>query len=134
MSTTLIEIPEWETVTLIEAIWMSSGMIALFLTALRMPPLVRDSRNARELHERDLYVIARGYLRRELIRMTQALCVISIGVYAAVEPSAVPGPARISIVGLVITGVLIAISLLVALQSYLDWRDREEVRRIVGGI
>jgi hypothetical protein len=133
IATTLIEIPQWSTVTLIEAVWLLAGVIAFAFAALRMRPLLDDFRRAVEAREDDVCIIARGYLRRELIRVAQSLCVISVGLYAAAEAPAVPGPARISIIGLVVTAVLIAISVLVALQSFLDWRDRNEIRRILGG-
>lgn len=127
----IIEIPSWGTLTLIEAIWLWSGLLALTFAGLRMSPLLDDYRLAGKTSERDLSVIARGYLRRELIRVAQACTIIAIGVYTALEPSSVPGPARTSVVGLVITAALILLSLLVSLQSYLDWRDREEVKWIL---
>lgn len=130
--TTLIEIPQWHTFTIIEAIWLFSGLLALAISGFRLRPLLNDLAVARKTGERDLYVIARGYLRRELVRVGQALCIVGIGVYSASEPPAIPGPAVVSIVGLVITAVLLVISFLVSLQSYLDWRDREEVRKILG--
>jgi hypothetical protein len=133
ISATIIEIPQWGTVTLIETVWLASGLVAFVFAALRMRPLLADYRLAVEAGEDDVCIIARGYLRRETIRVAQAVCVISIGLYAAVDAPVVPGPARVSIVGLVITGVLITISLLVALQSFLDWRDRNEIRRILRG-
>jgi hypothetical protein len=133
IAATIVEIPQWGNVTLIEAIWLLAGVVAFAFAALRMRPLLKDYQRAGEAGEADICIIAKGYLRRELIRMAQSLCVISVGLYAAAEAPAVPGSARISIVGLVVTGVLIAISALVAFQSFFDWRDRNEIRRILGG-
>lgn len=126
-----IEIPSWSTVTLIEALWLGSGLIAMSFALLRIRPLRDDVRNAIILGEHDLCVIAKGYFRRELIRIGQATCVIGIGIYAATEPSPVSGPARTTLTGLIITAVLILISGLVSLQSFLDWRDRENIKRIL---
>lgn len=131
---TLIEIPQWETINLIEAIWLGSGLLALSFAALRTPALLRDYRDALIANEPDICIIARGYLRREIIRIAQAICVVGIGTYAAQEPPLTPGPAQISVTGLVLTAVLILISLLVALQSFFDWRDRGDIRRIVGKV
>ena len=128
---TLIEIPQWSTVNLIELVWLCSGALALVFALARLRPLSTDYTNARASGEPDLVIIARGYLRREIIRVGQAASIIGIGLYAALEPPAIPGPARVSITGLVITAALISIALLVALQSYLDWRDREGVRWIL---
>jgi hypothetical protein len=133
IASTLIEVPQWENATLIEVIWLVSGLFALTLTLLRLPVLLRDYRYAQERGDGDLCVISRSYLRREIVRIAQAGAVIAIGVYAVLSPPLVPGPARISLVGLWLTGTLISISLLIGLQSFLDWRDREKVNKIIGG-
>lgn len=128
----LIEIPSWGPATLIEIIWLASGILALVAAGLRIRPLFGDFLFARASRERDLYVLARGYFRREVIRIGQGLAIASIGVYTVQQPSLIPGPARTTVTGLVLTAVLIVISLLVTVQSVLDWRDREEVRRLQG--
>lgn len=133
---TLIEIPQWSTVTLIELIWLLAGILAFSISAVRFRPLLLDYRYTQALGEDDLCIIARGYLRREAVRVAQALCIISIGVYSAIAPPAFQqatgaNAARVSLVGVVITGVLISISLLISVQSSLDWRDRNQVKRII---
>lgn len=127
----LIEIPQWGTMTLVEAIWLFSGLLAFACASLRIHPLVNDYHVASVSGEKDLHIIARGYMRREFIRITQASFIIAIGAYSALQPSVLPGPARVSVTGLIITAGLIAISFLVSLQSVLDWRDREEVKRLL---
>jgi hypothetical protein len=127
----LIEIPSWSNATLVELIWLFSGILAFTIASMRLVPLVRDLNLAKLIGEDDLCVIARGYLRRETVRMAQASCIIGIGIYSSITAPGVPGPARTTVVGLVITAALILISLLVAFQSYLDWSDRKEVQRII---
>jgi hypothetical protein len=131
VSVTLIEIPQWGSATLIEVIWLLSGLLAFVFTNLRLPSLWHDYRDTTEMHEEDLCLIARGYLRREAIRLLQSICIVSIGLYSVSQDPATPGAARVSIAGLILTAGLIMVSLLVAAQSYLDWRDREDVRRII---
>lgn len=133
MATTLIEIPQWGDWTLIEAIWFGAGLLALCVASLRVRALWLDYRYARALGAEDLHLLARGYLRREVLRIAQAVIVVSIGLYAGLQPPAIPGPARVSTVGLIITAGLIAIALLVAVQSSLDWHDRKVIRRILKG-
>lgn len=131
MSVTLIEIPQWGTWNLIEIIWFASGVIALLFSGIRMRPLWWDVRDAWHANEKDLFILARGYLRRELVRIAQALCVVGIGLYTGFDEPLVPGPAKVTITALVITGALILISLLISVQSALDWRNRQEVKDIV---
>ncbi len=128
---TLIEIPQWGNTNLVEALWLLSGLVAFGCAGLRLHPLVIDYHLASASGANDLHVIARGYMRREVIRLVQATFVIAIGAYAAHEPSVIPGPAKVSITGLILTVALISISFLVALQSVFDWRDREEVKRLL---
>lgn len=127
----LIEIPQWGTLNLIEAIWLFSGLVALGFALLRIRSLWGDYMATKKIGQDDLCIIARGYLRREAIRIAQAITIIGIGIYAGLDPPAIPGPARTSITGLVLTAALILVSALVSIQSLLDWRDREEVRRIL---
>lgn len=131
LTTTLIEVPSWGDVTLIEGVWLASGLLALCVTIFHLGPLYDDWRVAKLTGRIVLAKVAWAYVRREIIRMAQGACLTTIGIYAAVEPPAIPGPAVVSLVGLVLTGVLLALSLLVSLQSMLDWRTREEVQRLI---
>lgn len=131
LATTLIEIPSWGDVTLIEAIWLGFGLMAVFFTLIHLGPLYDDWRVAKLTERPVLSKVAWGYVRREIIRLAQGICLTTIGIYAAVEPPAIPGPAVVSIVGLVLTGVLMALSFLISLQSMLDWRTRDEVQRLI---
>ena len=129
---TLIEIPQWGNVTLIEAIWLASGVLGMLVSLLRMSPLRRDYLNARAIGDQFLRVLARSYLRRESIRIAASGAIISIGVKVCWDPPPVPGPANVSIVGLWLTATLLAVALSFSVQSILDWRDRKELRRILG--
>lgn len=128
---TLIEIPAWGTLTLIEAIWLVSGLTAMIFAGSHIRPLYDDWALARDSGRPVLTAVAGGYLRREIVRLAQGVCLASIGVYAALEPPAIPGPAFVTPVGLVLTGVLLTVSLLVSVQSGWDWRTRHEVQRLI---
>jgi len=127
----MIEVPSWGPVTLIEAIWLLSGLLALFVTAFHLSPLYDDWITAKSTGRVVLEKTQWGYLRREVIRMLQGVCLTVIGVYAAAQPSPIPGPAYVTPVGLVLTGVLLALSFLVSAQSLLDWRMREQVDELI---
>lgn len=126
---TLIEIPSWKTVTLVEAIWLVSGLAVVLFCSFHIRPLYRDWQAV--LEQPALRAIASGYLRREIIRLLQGLCITGIGAYASTQPPVVTGLAFISIVGIVITSALVGLALSIAVQSAWDWRTREEIQDLV---
>ena len=127
----LIEIPSWGRVTLIEVLWLASGIMALAFATLRIQPLWIDYQITKRLGKQDLCIIAFGYLRREILRIVTASSITFIGIYVCVTSPMIPGPARVSITGLIITACLFLISLIVSLNSILDWRDRNNTIEIV---
>lgn len=126
----LIEVPAWGNVTLIEALWLSSGIFAVLFTMLHIRPLYDDYVGARLSGREELMLVATGYLRREVIRLLQGLCLTTIGVYAAVQPSPL-GRNVVTVTGLVLTGVLLTLAVLVTVQSVWDWRTRHHVQRLI---
>jgi len=127
----LIEIPEWGTINLIEVLWLASGLMALTFASLRIRPLWVDYELSKRVGDADLCIIARGYLRRETLRIVTALAITLIGVYSVLTDPAIPGPARVSVAGLLITVGLFVISLVVSINSILDWHDRVRTMEIV---
>ena len=121
----LIEIPTWGTVTMIEAIWLATGIVTLLVTAPHLPPLVRELRSI-ETGRPVLYRLHRGYVRREVGRMLQGAVICAIGVYAATQGSVVNGTTW---TGLAITVGFLLIASAAGLMSWWDWRDREIVQR-----
>jgi hypothetical protein len=130
-SNTVIEIPQWGSATLIEILWLASGLMALSFSSLRIHALWVDYQLTMRLGHADLCIIARGYLRREVLRIVTALAITFIGVYSVLTDPLLPGPARISISGLLITASLFVISLIVSVNSVLDWHDRIRTMEIV---
>jgi len=127
----LIEIPQWGRVTLVEVLWLASGLMALTFALLRLKPLWIDYQITKRLDQADLCVISFGYLRREALRIVTALSIVFIGVYTCATTSVIPGPAKVSLTGLIITSSLFIVSLSVSAQSILDWRDRNKTIAIV---
>lgn len=128
---TLIEIPRWKTVTLVEALWLASGIMAMTFASLRLKPLWYDYQISKRLGQDDLCIIAFGYLRREALRVATALSIIGTGIWTCTTDSARPGPAVTSISGLFLTASLLSISLIVSVQSVMDWNDRNKTIDIV---
>ncbi|MDF2751648.1 MAG: hypothetical protein K0S82_30 [Gaiellaceae bacterium] len=121
------EIPSWGSWTLIEIIWLATGLIALMFSLARIRSLVWDYQDAVAVGEDDLRLIARAHLRREVIRIAQGVAIVGIGLYVGLQEQMVPGPARVTTGGLVLTAGLIWIAAGIALQSALDWRARSQV-------
>lgn len=128
---TLVTIPAWGRVTLLEAIWLASGVMAVMFTLAHMRALVEDYLAAAGTGRPVLSAVAWAYLRRETIRFLQGLCLSVIGIYACWQPSPAPGPSKVSVIGLVLTFVLFSLGLLVSLQSHWDWKTRHEVQRLI---
>jgi hypothetical protein len=126
LGVTYWQVPAWGPITVIEAIWLIAGVAAALLAAFQSVALGRDRRLASVRDDPLLSVVAGAPLRREVVRLTQALCIVGLGVYAAQEG---PGPAGaiITVVGLVLTSVLFVIAFLGAVNSFLDKRDRDRV-------
>lgn len=125
-------VPQLGSVTLIEVVWLLAGVVALAFTAGHLRPLRDDYAVARRLGEPGIIVAARGNLRRELLRFSFGLTICAVGMFAAAQPPVVPGPARVSEVGLLITAGLLWLGWGTALMSWWDWRDREEMDRLSG--
>ena len=130
ISQTVIGVPAWGSVTIIEAIWLLTGISAMFFTAAHIRPLYDDWVAARLDGRPEIQLVAAGYLRREVIRFLQGVCLMSIGLYAAASEPAI-GKNVVTPVGLVLTMVLFLLAVLVSVQSWWDWRTRHELTNLV---
>lgn len=118
---TLIHVPAWGTVSIIEAVWLLSGVVAVVFTLLHLKPLWLDYVAARLVGEPVIVATAWSYFRREVIRFIQAAAILSVGVYAAVTE----GLPYVTPAALVFTVALFVISAAVSAQALLDWRTRK---------
>lgn len=125
------EVPSWGTVTLVEAIWLFSGLMAIAFSIFHLKPLYDDYILARFSKRPALRLSAGAYFRREIIRFAQGICLTIVGVYACWVPNPLPGPAVVTVTGLILTCVLLLLSILVSAQSALDWRVRHEVQHLI---
>ena len=131
-ATILVPIPQWGTVSLIEAVWTLVGIIAIMFSLWNLPRVVVDWVLARHATGGQWtaarILIARGHIRRELIRFAQGVIIFAIGVYADIQPNLVP---QVTILGLIITAGLVLLAGLVALQSYLDRIQRKQAEEVL---
>jgi heme O synthase-like polyprenyltransferase len=127
----LVEVPSWGNASLIEIIWTVIGLGAVAVAAHALPRVVGDWHIARDSNRFALRLIARGHVRREVIRLGQGAILLAIGLYACVTPSPAPGPVVVSLTGIILTAGLLAIGALVALESILDRRQRREAENLL---
>ena len=128
----LIPIPQWGDVSLIEAVWTLVGLVALLVTLWSLPKVTVDFIVAKHAPVSPLaearVLLARGHVRRELIRMAQALIIVGIGVFADLTPNPLTS---ITLTGLIVTLGLVSIAGLASLQSVLDKLQRDQAERIL---
>lgn len=133
IATWTVEIPQWGSATLIEVLWFASGIMAMAYCVAHVNALVDDYLLTLGLREDrpQLRVAARGNLRREGVRFVIGGMIAGLGLYSMLQPAVVPGPARISFVGLLITTVFLGISFSTALMSWWDWHDRGTIQGLI---
>lgn len=131
LATTLIEVPQWGNATLIELIWLMSGVFAMLFTAAHFPPLLKDYKTSKITNNRVVILMAQDYFRREVLRCLEGSLIVIVGGYASLTKPLVPGPAFITIVGLVITIVFLLFGTFVSIQSAWDWHSRTEIKHLL---
>lgn len=132
LATILIPVPQWGNISLIEAIWVAVGLVALAISTVSIPKVVADyvlSRHAPPSPLGDARILlARGHVRRELIRTAQAWVIILVGIVAALTPNPLTS---VTLTGLAVVTGLVSLAALVALQSLLDKFQREHAESIL---
>lgn len=131
----LIPIPQWGDISLIEAVWTLIGVAALVVSLISLPKVTVDfivAKHAPPSRLADARVLlARGHVRRELIRVAQAMIILGIGVFADVTPNPFHS---ITLTGLVVTVGLVGLAALAALQSLLDKVQRDQAEALLAEV
>lgn len=127
LSTVLIKIPAWGTVTLIEMIWTVIGVLSSIIVvadfhqaSVDYKLVISSSRNGA------MKILAWGYVRRGALRGVTCASLLTVGVYSCIQASP-NGVNYISIVGIVITVCFFFIGSVTALQAFFDYRQRKQV-------
>lgn len=127
IAVTLIQIPQWGTVTLLELIWTAIGG-ATVLFVLCMLNVVFDGFRATEKGTVER-MAAGAYVRREIVRLAQGGLILGVGLYSDLQPPLVPGPGFVTPAGLILISSLYLLAILVVIQSFGDWHGRNEIIR-----
>lgn len=132
MGTLLIPVPQLGNASLIEIIWFVVGVLALTFSAMSLPSVIGDLAVARAAKPSPVaearVLLARGHVRREVIRLAQATIILAIGGYSMVQPNLVQG---VTLMGLVLTTGLVLLAALVAVQSGLDRQQRKHAEQVL---
>ena len=118
-----------DTVNPVEAVWLAASGLALVVTGVNLfAGIVRWWGIRRDAvlggRAKARVVQARANIRRDGIRLGQSICAVIVVIPSLLRP----GDVEINI--FVIAIILIPSGL--ALNSYLDWRVRRTVERLVG--
>lgn len=131
LATIIITIPSIGNATLIEILWTLFGLAGmglvipnLWASVKNMEVLTRTPQD--EVNAAKIILFSR--VRRELLRLAKLFAFVIVGVYAMASPS-VTKPDKTTIAGLLITAVFFFVSAIIALQSYLDRRESQDVRK-----
>lgn len=134
LAETLIRVPQYGTVSLLELVWTVSGVGLMVLIFVNFKDLLDEIgvrpglRGAKERHAS--LVIVHSYYRREFLRLFKSFIITGIGIVADVAPNL---SHYTNATGLVVTVGLFSLSALVGLQSVLDRIDRKRVSQIIEG-
>lgn len=131
---TLIEVPSWGSANLIEIIWTATGVGMIAISLYALPRVVGDYVIVKRIpghYSTARTLLARGHIRREMIRLIQGLIVFIVGIYAVIQPNITPGPVVVTPFALVLTVGILALGALSGLQSLLDQRQRTLAERVL---
>ncbi len=126
-----LTVPYWWHATLLEALWLIGGAIAVALTltnlfdSWRDLPALKSIAKDPSVHRRHyemIRVAARGRITSQSARLMIAALILATGIFGVSQPNPLGG--RTTWTGLTVTACLVAISLITAARSYFDYRER----------
>lgn len=122
--------------SLVELVWLLLGCVGVYFGWANLRDSKRDLDALHTLNGGNLakyqimQLIAYGHYRNNLFRLAKFCTVLAIGLIASVLPPTKPGSTNGPIVGVVITGGLFTIVLLLVMSSILDRRQRDAIKEI----
>lgn len=138
LGTLWIPVPQYGNASLIEIIWFAVGLIALLVSSISIPIVIGDYAVSKEvvrfttddvIMAQARVLMARGQLRREIIRLAQAFIIFIIGVEAMLQPN--PVHHAVTLTGLFVTIGLVTLAILVVFQSGLDHLQRKHADELI---
>lgn len=120
----------WGNASLIEIIWTVVGVIGLIVTGFTLREGLKDLKVVNRIERRNIYKTQAIFnLWQEEIRMIKMLIVAATGAFAMTQPPAHSTPTKIALSTLLTVIGLILIVILTVIQSLLDLRIRNLVRK-----
>ncbi len=135
-----LTVPYWWHATLLEALWLLGGAVAVALTltnlfdSWRDLPALKSIKTDKSVHARHYEMIriaARGRITSQAARLTISCLILATGIFGVMQPNPLGG--RTTWTGLTVTACLVAISLITAARSFFDYRERHTLYDLATG-
>lgn len=126
-----ITVPYWWHATLLEVLWLVSGAVSAVLTVLNLYDswkdqaslaIIRDDKSVHERHYQMIKLAAHGRVSSQASRLVISLLIMTTGVFGVTQANPLGG--KTTLTGFTVTGCLVAIAVITAVRSYLDYRQR----------
>jgi hypothetical protein len=131
----IAELAVWHA-SVLEMVWTLIGLIGMYFGISNLHWSNNDLRALKALNGGNvkrftiMRVIAFGHWRNDLFRLMKQLTITVIGVIAMILPTPPRQTTPITPVGVLITGGLFTISILIVMASVLDRRQREALEEL----
>lgn len=135
-----IHVPYWWHATLLEVSWLATGIVSVVLTIANLYDswedhrLLKVIRNDPAVHRKEYEMIklaAKDRTSSQLARLAISLLIMVTGVIGVVQENPLGG--RTTWTGLTVTVCLVAIGVLTAGRSYLDYLRRNRLYEMAMG-
>jgi hypothetical protein len=132
---TTINIPTWGSASLIDFLWMMTGLSGFTFVAWGLKGSVSNMQLLADRHFEDPHdrmaatLITRNYVIHDLLRLFSMNLIVILGIIALMQE----GPSYVTITGLAVTILLFCIAFIVGFHSYLDQRQRRKLKGIFQG-
>jgi hypothetical protein len=126
-----ITVPYWWHATLLEALWLVSGTASGLLTLMNLYDswkdqasleIIRDDGAVHDRHYQMIKLAAHGRTSSQASRLAISALIMLTGIIGVTQPNPLGG--RTTWTGLTVTVCLVAIAVITAVRSFLDYRQR----------
>lgn len=135
----LITVPSWRNATILEAVWLLSGLVSLVVSLWNVRDAYRDmvalaewarDKRMHELHFNMLRLVAGANVRDETFRIAVSMLIVAVGFVGVFTPNPLNGTTTLT--GLFVTVALVGIAVMTVVRGVLDVRLRRRLYVMAG--